>query len=245
MLMGRDSFVVGKVVSIISSRWSSPKFAIIAATTILDAAKRKFLDLDSVEVRSRDRIFMSRPKNAPYCLFYTTKRTFYREILLPDTRDIFCERVGNGKKEREKKKAKGGKKVAPHLLNLFKNLLPIYLLYLYTLFRFEEFLPWIIRSGKFFNFLFRSKEIIDRAIQRIERIFIYTDRIKIKKKRRKKKKRLKRRRGNYRITLILISIKTNFFERLCNLYANYATQAFLLNPSIITVWIILYFMLIP
>lgn len=144
MLMGRDSFVVGKVVSIISSRWSPPKFAIIAATTILDAAKRrKFLDLDSVEVRSRVRIFMSRPKNAPYCLFYTTKRTFYREILLPDTRDIFCERVGNGKKEREKKKAKGGKKVALHLLNLFKNLLSIYLLYLYTLFRFEEFFPWI------------------------------------------------------------------------------------------------------
>lgn len=157
MLMGRDSFVVGKVVSIISSRWSPPKFAIIAATTILDAAKRKFLDLDSVEVRSRDRIFMSRPKNAPYCLFYTTKRTFYREILLPDTRDIFCERVGNGKKEREKKKAKGGKKVALHLLNLFKNLLSIYLLYLYTLFRFEEFLPWIIRSGKFFNFFFSFK----------------------------------------------------------------------------------------
>lgn len=114
MLMGRDSFVVGKVVSIISSRWSPPKFAIIAATTILDAAKRrKFLDLDSVEVRSRDRIFMSRPKNAPYCLFYTTKRTFYREILLPDTRDIFCERVGNGKKEREKKSKRGEKSDPP------------------------------------------------------------------------------------------------------------------------------------
>lgn len=91
--------------------------------------ERKFLDLDNVEVRSRDRIFMSRPKNAPYCLFYTTKRTFYREILLPDTRrHLLRERVRNGEKEKEKKAREG--KSGPHLLNLFKNLLPIYLLYL-------------------------------------------------------------------------------------------------------------------
>lgn len=133
MLMGRDSFVVGKVVSIISSRWSPPKFAIIAATTILDAAKRKFLDLDSVEVRSRDRIFMSRPKNAPYCLFYTTKRTFYREILLPDTRDIFCERVGNGKKEREKKKQKGGKKW-PSICWIYLKIYCRYIFFIYILY---------------------------------------------------------------------------------------------------------------
>lgn len=190
---------------------------------------------------------MSRPKNAPYCLFYTTKRTFYREILLPDTRDIFCERVGNGKKEREKKKQKGGKKW-PSICWIYLKIYCRYIFFIYILyFDSKNFYRELSGRENFSIFFFRSKEIIDRAIQRIEHIFIYTDRIKIKKKkRRKKKKRLRRRRSNYRITLILISIKTNFSnERLCNLYANYATQAFLLNPSIITIWIILYFILIP
>lgn len=151
------------------------------------------------------------------------------------------------KKKEKKKKQKGGKKW-PSICWIYLKIYCRYIFFIYILyFDSKNFYRELSGRENFSIFFFPSKEIIDRAIQRIEHIFIYTDRIKIKKKkRRKKKKRLRRRRSNYRITLILISIKTNFSnERLCNLYANYATQAFLLNPSIITIWIILYFILIP
>lgn len=96
------------------------------------------------------------------------------------------------KKKEKKKKQKGGKKW-PSICWIYLKIYCRYIFFIYILyFDSKNFYRELSGRENFSIFFFRSKEIIDRAIQRIERIFIYTDRIKIKKKTKEKGETLKK-----------------------------------------------------